>query len=123
MSQRRVLLALLAVFLVVLCIRFALNHTYVPDPQPPQGARAAELASRVDPNSADWQTLATIPTLGEKRARAIVAYRDRMRPDGSTVLAFQRATDLLHIRGIGAATMENIKPYLIFPADSATTSP
>ena len=51
----------------------------ISDPQPSEGPRAAELQSRIDPNAADWKTLAAIPNLGEKRAKAIVAYRDGIR--------------------------------------------
>ena len=115
LSQRRALIALLSVFLVALCVRFALNRQYVSDPQPPQGLRAGELASRIDPNVADWQTLAAIPTLGEKRARQIVQYRERMRSANPSPVIFRDPTDLLHIPGIGRATMENLRPYLLFP--------
>jgi DNA uptake protein ComE-like DNA-binding protein len=120
LSQRRALLALLSIFLLFLVGRFALNREHISDPQPPQGSRAAELASRVDPNDADWQTLSTIPTLGEKRAKEIVAYRERIRSAMPPAIAFKSATDLLHIRGIGAATIENIRPYLIFPIEPTT---
>src|SRR5690348_17068103 len=75
--QRRALLALLCVLLIALSIRYACNRRYVSDPQPPQPARYNELASRIDPNVATWQELAAIPSLGEKRAKEIVAYRDR----------------------------------------------
>jgi len=122
LSQRRALLALLALLLIYLTVRFAMNRENISDPQPPLGARAAELASRIDPNEADWQTLSTIPTLGEKRAMEIVAYRERVRSATPAATAFQRATDLLHIRGVGAATLENIKPYLVFPGEPTTSS-
>jgi DNA uptake protein ComE-like DNA-binding protein len=122
-SQRRALLLLLSVLLVVLCIRFALNRQFVPTPQAPEGARAGELATRIDPNTADWQTLAAIPGLGEKRSKDIVAFRERMRGGNSGRPIFQRASDLRRIRGIGPATVANIEPYLIFPADSAATQP
>jgi len=122
--QRRALIALLAVFLVVLCIQLAVNRQYVSDPQAGQGARYDELATRIDPNTADWQTLAAIPTLGEKRAKEIVAYRDRMRSGEPNAVVFRDAPDLLRIRGIGRATMENLRPYLVFPpADRATRVP
>lgn len=120
-AQRRALLALLAVLLVWLTVQYARHRSFVPDPQPADGSRAGELASRIDPNSADWQTLAAIPTLGPKRAKDIVAYRDRLRSADANGVAFRSGADLLRIRGIGAATVENLRPYLIFPADSPTT--
>ena len=115
LPQRRALIALLAVLLAVLAFRYAVNRAYTPDPQPPRGARADELASRIDPNVADWQTLAAIPGLGEKRARQIAEYRIRAQEGAPGAIVFHQATDLLRVRGIGRATMENLRPYLIFP--------
>ena len=117
LAQRRGLIALLVVFLAFLTWQSVGNRLYIADPQPHEGARAAELESRIDPNSADWQTLAAIPGLGEKRAKAIVAYRDSMHRLNSGRLVFQRPADLLQIRGIGAATVDNLRPYLVFPTD------
>jgi hypothetical protein len=122
-SQRRGLLVLLAIFLVFLTIQFARNRQFISDPQPPQGPRAAELQTRIDPNSADWQTLAAIPNLGEKRAQAIVAYRDHFHGTTPGRAAFRSPSDLLTVRGIGPATIENLRPYLVFPSESASTSP
>ena len=121
LAQRRALVSLLSLLLACLAIRFALNRSCVPGPQPPEGSRAAELASRVDPNSADWQTLSAIPTLGPKRAKEIVAFRDRTRATRLAAVVFRSPTDLLQVRGIGPATMENLRPYLIFPSDGPTT--
>ena len=121
LSQRRALIFLLSILLVALCVRFALDRQFVPDPQPPQGARAGELATRIDPNTADWQTLAAIPGLGEKRAKAIAAFRDRMRGADSSRPVFLHASDLRRIRGIGPATVANLEPYLIFPAKAPAT--
>ena len=123
-SQRRALILLLSVFLIVMCLRYVRNRAYVTDPPPSRGARAAELASRVDPNTADWQTLAAIPTLGEKRAKEIVAYRDHMRARDGTLTVFKEARDLLRVRGIGLSMIENLRPYLEFPpADRPATAP
>jgi hypothetical protein len=123
LSQRRALIALLAVFFVALCIRYALNRQYVPDPQPTHGWRYNELASQIDPNTADWQTLAAVPGLGEKRAKEIVAYRDRVRTSKPDAVAFHVPADLRHVRGIGNATISNLRPYLIFPSDHPATEP
>jgi hypothetical protein len=121
LSQRRGLLVLLTILLAFLAFQFVRNRLYISDPQPKAGARAGELESRIDPNSADWQTLAAIPGLGEKRARAIVAFRDSVHKTGAQKLAFQRPGDLIHIRGIGPATVENLRPYLVFPSDYRQT--
>jgi len=74
LPQRRVLLALLAVLLPVLAIRYACNPAYVADPQPPYPSRYEELADRIDPNTADLATLSALPTIGERRAHACRRY-------------------------------------------------
>ena len=123
LPQRRALIVLLGVLLASLCVRYALNRSYVSDPQPAQGSRAGELASRIDPNSANWEELAAIPSLGEKRSKAIVEYRDGVRARDPAAVVFRSANDLMRVRGIGRATADNLKPYLIFPGERASTSP
>jgi competence ComEA-like helix-hairpin-helix protein len=122
-SQRRGLLMLLTAFLVFLTIQFARNRRFVSDPQPTEGSRAAELDTRIDPNTADWQTLAAIPSLGEKRAKAIVAYREQARAATPGKTAFRSPDDLLQVRGIGAATIENLRPFLSFPIEPLAPAP
>lgn len=117
LSQRRGLIVLLAVLLAFLTWQSFRNRLYISDPQPHEGTRAAELESRIDPNSADWQTLAAIPGLGEKRAKAIVAYRESMHRLNPASVIYQRPADLLQVRGIGTATADNLRPYLVFPSD------
>lgn len=121
LSQRRGLLVLLNVLLVFLTIQVIRNRMYISDPQSREGPRAAELQSRIDPNSADWQTLAAIPNLGEKRAKAIVAYRDGVHVTNRRRIVFHSPADLLLVRGIGAATVDNLRPYLMFPSEDPDT--
>ena len=125
-SQRRVLLILLTVLFAVLATRYACNTSYVSDPQPARPPRYDELADRIDPNVADWQALAALPGIGERKARDIVEYRDRKRAAAGdpTVVVFDAEGDLLYVRGIGPALVEGMKPHLLFPATnrSATTT-
>jgi len=123
LSQRRAILGLLCVMGVVLWVQFFRNRQFVPDPQPAQGPRSAELASRIDPNTADWHELAAIPNLGEKRAQDIVAYRDRLRMTNPNRVVFKSLTDLRGIRDIGPATAERLRTYLIFPGESPAQLP
>ena len=115
LGQRRALILLVVIGLLALVIRYVGNRTYLSDPPPLQGARAAELATRIDPNTAEWETLAAIPSLGEKRAKEIVAYRERARANARDGIVFREISDLMRIKGIGPATTENLRPYLIFP--------
>jgi len=120
--QRTALLMILVPVIAYIVVRTLRNPAYVPDPQPIEPSRANELADRIDPNTADVETLGALPTLGEKRAKLIVEYRDRYQklfPNAGPV--YQRPEDLLRIRGIGVATVEQIKPFLTF--STSTTAP
>jgi hypothetical protein len=119
--QRRALLAILTLLCLGLGIRYACNPTFVSDPQPERPARYGDLADRVDPNTADLNTLTAIPNLGEKRAEAIIEFRQiraRQHPDEPV---FRVVEDLMAVRGIGPAMVDNLKPYLIFPPRPTAT--
>ncbi|HEY8751472.1 MAG TPA: helix-hairpin-helix domain-containing protein [Tepidisphaeraceae bacterium] len=122
LRQRRGLMVLLSILVLALFWQLAANRRYVPEGEG-HGARAGELASRLDPNKADWQELAAIPNLGEKRAKDIVTYRDRVRGSKPGGIVFQGIYDLRAIRGIGPATVERLRPYLIFPGEIPSTVP
>ncbi|MGD1277066.1 MAG: helix-hairpin-helix domain-containing protein [Tepidisphaeraceae bacterium] len=114
-SQRRGLIVLLGAILLALGIRLAMNRTSIGEEQPPAGPAAGQLADRIDPNTASAAELAAIPTLGPKRAQAIVDFR-RTHPGKM----FAQPHDLEQVSGIGPAIAENMEPYLIFPGDAAT---
>ncbi|HSV12702.1 MAG TPA: helix-hairpin-helix domain-containing protein [Tepidisphaeraceae bacterium] len=105
----------------VLAVQHWLNPTDVTEPQPPHGARYDELADRMDPNVADVGALSALPTLGEKRAKAIIDYREDFVRRHPGKRAFESARDLLKLKGFGAAMVANLEPYLIF--ETPTTSP
>jgi hypothetical protein len=124
-GQRRALMILLTVFLFVCAGRLACNRAFIDDPQPDVPARAAELADRLDPNVARWQELAAIPMIGEKKGKAIVAYREKWVREHPDIRAFVGPQDLRNVKGIGPATVSNMMPFLMFPdvAGPATTQP
>ncbi len=126
-SQRRGLIVILFGVLGVLTWRAIRDRAFVPDPQPPTGLRAAELASRLDPNTATWEELAALPQLGEKRAHAIVEHRDEWHKWHPNELAFKEPLDLVAVKGIGGSTVENLSTFLTFPpkppATQAATKP
>ena len=117
--QRAALIVIVIALLALLALRYALNPTYVGDPQPAQPSRFSELADLIDPNDADIPTLSALPLIGDKRAAEIVAYRNRVRRNDPDRIAFTRVEDLLRIRGIGPATIEQLRPFLIFRASAA----
>lgn len=75
-----------------------------------EGARRREplgTEERLDPNRASDADLDRLPGVGPSTARAIVAARD-------SGAVFRRAEDLLEVRGIGAGTLERMRPHLGF---------
>lgn len=64
-----------------------------------------EAQFQVDINTADWPELTILPDIGESLAKRIVKYRTEHGP-------FRRHEDLTAVDGIGAATLNGIRPYL-----------
>src|SRR4051812_36622344 len=112
--------AVLAAVVLILCAFFYVtalrNPSHVDDPPAPEGSRAADLATRIDPNTADWPAWAALPLIGEKRAREIVAFREAWQADHPDQVPFEKAEDLTRVKGIGKATVETLRPYLTFPS-------
>jgi hypothetical protein len=121
-SQRRVLALCLALLCIGFSIRYAFNRTYVSDPPPAQGPRYDEVVDRIDPDTADVSTLSALPMIGEKRAQEIFDFREARRARRPGQRVFDKPEDLLLIRGFGRATIELLRPHLMFPAPSTRTS-
>ncbi len=60
---------------------------------------------RLDLNKASAGELMALPGIGEKRAQAIIAWRDANGP-------FCRVDDLEDVRGIGPATLERLRAFV-----------
>ncbi len=116
--QRRVLVALLAILCPIFALRYACNRAYVPDPPPPHGPRYDEVADKIDPNTADVATLSALPMIGDRRARDIIDFRESRLARAPGELAFESPEDLLLIKGFGRASVETLRPYLVFQPDS-----
>jgi DNA uptake protein ComE-like DNA-binding protein len=122
-AQRGVLIGIAVLLALYVGIRFLLNPRYVPNPQLLVPDRAAELADRLDPNTATADELAALPQIGAGRARDIVSFREKYLVNHPNGIAFEEPNDLLAIRGIGAAILQQARPFLLFPSERATTSP
>lgn len=70
----------------------------------PQETAAAAVGT-VNINTADRETLQTLPGIGEKRAEDIIAYREAHGP-------FLRVSDLTRVKGIGAGILEELRPFV-----------
>ena len=73
-----------------------------------------ELDSRLNPNDAPLASLIRLPGIGIGRATAIVAYRENFKRQQPTRPAFETASDLQEVKGIGPKTVENISEWLKF---------
>jgi len=76
-------------------------------------------AYRVNVNTADWETLSLVPGLGETLSRRIVEVREAI--PGKQ---FRTLDELQEVRGIGAKTLDRLRPYLtISDAPEAAAEP
>lgn len=124
---RRVILFVTAVFILTSSIeaslgvwRPAARATVAAD----VGSSAGRLAGvRLDPNVAPWWELTELPRVGESLAREVVAHRSAAIAHHGR--AYPTADSLLEVRGIGAATLDRLRPYLRFdaPVASPTSKP
>ena len=105
--------------LVYLAVRYACNPAYVSDPQPADPPRYDELADRIDPNTADWQTLAALPRhrreagAGHRRVPRAIARREH--PAQRRVRAAGRPA--ARSRASAPRCVETLRPYLHVPDD------
>src|SRR5437588_6151384 len=114
--QRATLAVIVLILAAAFLVRAFRNPARVADPPPPAGERAHELATRMDPNTADWPAWAALPLIGEKRAREIVAFRETWLAEHPGEVPFEKPEDLMRVKGIGKATVAALEPYLIFLA-------
>lgn len=72
------------------------------DVSPAESEPPEALPDAINLNTADAETLATLPGIGESKAAAIVAYREA---NGG----FRQVEDLLKVEGIGQKTLDKIR--------------
>ncbi len=80
-----------------------------------QPLEQAALLWRIDPNTASAAELELLPRIGPRLAAAIIEYRESL----TTQPAFESADDLAHVKRIGPATVERLRPWLTLPEQAA----
>ncbi len=117
-SKQRIALSLVITgILILLIFRYYQNPIYFSDPQPP---RDLNLLDKLDPNTASHSDLSALPNIGPAMARRIIEDREQFQKQTPNQLPYRQLQDLDRIKGIGPATLENLKPYLMFPPPSST---
>jgi len=115
LRQTRGLAMLILVGVGVVLLKAVDGFSYWPDPPPISGSRWTELADRIDPNTADLRLMSALPGLGDRKARELVAFRERMQLIDPTKPVFANIDDLMKVKGVGFAITRKIEPYLEFP--------
>ena len=80
-------------------------------PQPQSKEEALESGEKVDLNTAGREELMTLPGIGEKRADAILAYRQANGP-------FRTPEELTEVDGIGEGILEGLIDYVTTGEDT-----
>lgn len=62
-------------------------------------------------NSATAEQLMLLPRIGEKTAAQIIEWREQNGP-------FKKTTDILQVKGIGDASYELLRPYLVLEGET-----
>lgn len=103
----------IAGLILILCVIFACRFYcgLICDPQP-QTTQA--FALKLNPNTATWQELASLPQIGPVMAKRIVDFRNSSVRQGNPC-PFHTIKDLDQVPGIGERTLLEIGPYLAFP--------
>lgn len=113
--QRMVLGVAVLALAAVFWVRALRQPARVNNPPPAVGELAGDLATRIDPNTADWPAWVALPLIGEKRAKEIVAFREAWLAEHPGETPFEKLEDLMRMKGIGKETIIKLEPYLLLP--------
>jgi competence protein ComEA len=102
MKHSRTGIKIFAVMLLLLC---AAVPAMAEPGSAAKPAAKAQLQGTVNINTADAGQLSLLPGIGPKTADSIVAYRSSAGP-------FASIDDLAKVKGIGAKTLEKLRPHL-----------
>ena len=101
-------------FLLSMCICAILCLPFLRRGSSPGWAGRIDLETRINPNDAPLASMARLSGIGESRAAAILAYRNRHGLAGEHGPAFRDCNDLQNVNGIGPITVQKNRRWLKF---------
>lgn len=111
-ADRRFRLITCSIFLTIFTIQYVMRVSEKPKPLPWRRGAAFQLF-RVDVNTADWIAWTQLEGIGPSLAHRILADRAANGP-------FSSIDDLQRVEGIGATTLDRIRPWLTIGHEPAT---
>jgi len=91
------------------------HHWWLPKTEIVSGLKPEDIKVTLDINTAPWYELVLLPRLGEVKAKAIVAYREKY---GN----FKTLDDLANVNGVGLSIVDAVRDYLKIGSEAATVS-
>jgi len=88
------------------------HHWWLPETEIVSTLKPDDIKVKLDVNNAPWYELVLLPKLGEVKAKAIVAYREKY---GS----FKSIDELSKVKGINTSVLESIRDHIKIVADTA----
>ncbi len=89
------------------------HHWWLPATEIVSGLEPEDIKVILDINTAPWYELVLLPRLGEVKAKAIVAYREKY---GN----FKSLDELANVSGIGQSIVDAIREYIKIGSEAAT---
>ncbi len=112
LNNTNLLWCLLLIFTAINYIQIN-KHEYLTDNKKVRQNKA-KISEKINPNTANWPSLARLPGIGEKRAKDIIYYRNKQQIYDNNSTVYNVYNDLAKVKGIGKVTCEKIRDYLIF---------
>ena len=112
-KQLIVIFFLVTTLLIGTIIKVGMDrHWWLPETEIVSTLKPEDIKVKLDVNNAPWYELVLLPKLGEVKAKAIVAYREKY---GS----FKSIDELSKVKGINTSVLESIRDHIKISADTA----
>jgi competence ComEA-like helix-hairpin-helix protein len=112
--QLVVVLFLATTLLIGSMVKLGMDHHWrLPATEIVSGLKPEDIKVTLDINTAPWYELVLLPRLGEVKAKAIVAYREKY---GN----FKSLDELTNVSGMGQSIVDVIRDYVKIGSEAAT---